>query len=598
MVSGTSFLHALSIVALTASIGSSCMLASHAAEGTDSSGKLSAVSPGQVDSSQTNQPKLPVPVPKTADPSVLPQATNDMEAHIVQLLIDGKDVEPVKKQLQEQLKLEKDSARKTNLSYLLSAVERLGENYESAIKYLHDVESSMSEPKSQEELLKRALLLKRIGDCDYNLRDLKSALSHYQSALNITSQLTQDSPLRNVLLESIVGVFVREKHFAAAEPYAKQLVERTKTGAASERFDDLGALFWADIQLLGIYRNLGKDTERLQMRESVAKLFDRLINIRLQLESQGQLPELEELQKTFQNDYINNFKPQKVADYLWLSTEFKLKTLPVIAWKPQNDTPRAVMLCVHGLGLENRAFTFFGRSMAEKGIYVYAMDVRGFGSWLTAAGQEDVNFHETISDIGGIVGLLRERHPDAAMFLLGESMGGAIALRAAARYDGTLAGVISSVPSAELFQGKRMALTVTAHFLQGPNRPFRIGQIVTERATSSPEFKRVWEADSKAKMEMSPKELAKFAVFMRLTKRECDSIKKTPVFFVQGLRDRLVKPQGTYDLFDSVSAEDKNMFIIGSAEHLIFETEHQSSLVLNTLSTWIDSILAKKSASN
>lgn len=598
MVSGTSFLQALSIVALTATWGSSCFSVSYAAGEADTLRSLSSASPGQVDSPPVSQPKLPVPAPKTADPALLPQATNDIEAHIVQLLIDGKDVEPVKKQLQEQLRLEKDDARKTNLSYLLSAVERLGENYESAIKYLHDVENTMSEPKSQEELLKRALLLKRIGDCDYNLRDLKSALTHYQSALNIASHLAQDSPLRNVLLESIVGVLIREKHFAEAEPYGKQLVERTKPAAASERFDDLGALFWAEIQLLGIYRNLGKDTELLQIRESVAKLFDRLISMRLQLESQGQLPELEELQKTFQNDYINNFKPQKVADYLWLSTEFKLRTLPVIAWKPQNNTPKAVMLCVHGLGLENRAFTFFGRSMAEKGVYVYAMDVRGFGAWLTAPGQEDVNFNETISDIGGIVGLLRERHPGTAMFLLGESMGGAIALRAAARYDGTLAGVISSVPSAELFQGKRMALTVTAHFLQGPNRPFRIGQIVTERASSSLEFKRVWEADSKAKMEMSPKELAKFAVFMRLTKRECDSIKKTPVFFVQGLKDRLVKPQGTYDLFDSVAAEDKNLFIIGTAEHLIFETEHQSSLVLNTLSTWIDSILAKKSASN
>ncbi len=576
MVSGRSFQRALSIVALIAAAGTVCPCPTQAVE-----------APG----------KLPVPEAKTPDPATLPQATNDVEARIVQLLLDGKSVEPAKKQLQEELKSETNSARKARSSYLLSAVERIEENYESAIKHLHEAVSSTADPKTQEDYLQRALLQKRIGDCYYNLRDLKSALSNYQAALSISSKLPKDSPLQSILLESIMGALVREKRYAEAEPFGKQLVDLTKSQATSGRFDDLGALFWADIQLLGIYRNLGKDTERLQMRDSVARLLDQLINIRLELEKSGQLPQLEELQKAFQDDYINKFKPRTVADYLWLSTEFKLRTLPVIGWKPQSKTPKAVILCVHGLGLENRAFTFFGRSMADRGVFVYAMDVRGFGSWLTTPGQEDVNFSETISDIGGIIGLLKERHPDSPIFLLGESMGGAIALRAAARYDGTLAGVVSSVPSAELFQGKRMALTVTAHFLQGPNRPFKIGQIVTERATSSPDFKRVWEADSKAKMEMSPKELAKFAVFMRLTRRECDSIKTTPVFFVQGLKDRLVKPQGTFDLFDSVAVEDKNLFIVGSAEHLIFETEHQSTLVLDTLSTWLDSILAKQTGS-
>ena len=57
---------------------------------------------------------------------------------------------------------------------------------------------------------------------------------------------------------------------------------------------------------------------------------------------------------------------------------------------------------------------------------------------------------------------------------------------------------------------------------------------------------------------------------------------------VQGLKDKLVKPQGTYDLFAAVKSDDKTMMIIGDAEHLIFETDNQNVVVLDSLCSWID----------
>jgi hypothetical protein len=167
-------------------------------------------------------------------------------------------------------------------------------------------------------------------------------------------------------------------------------------------------------------------------------------------------------------------------------------------------------------------------------------------------------------------------------------MGGAIALRAAARYSKNLHGVISSVPSAERFQARKMGLTVAVHFLKNPNKPFKIGDMVVEHASALPQVREAWHDDLKAKMEMSPKELMRFAVFMRETKLMCNKLNTLPVFFVQGLKDKLVKPKGTYELFEAVSSQDKNLFIIGNEEHLIFETFKQSNMLIDSITSWMD----------
>ncbi len=133
-----------------------------------------------------------------------------------------------------------------------------------------------------------------------------------------------------------------------------------------------------------------------------------------------------------------------------------------------------------------------------------------------------------------------------------------------------------------------MGLTVAVHFLKNPNKPFKIGNMVVSQASANPQVREAWHDDLKAKMEMSPKELMRFAVFMRETKFMCAKLNDLPVFFVQGLKDRLVKPKGTYELFEAVSSQDKNLFIIGSEEHLIFETFKQSTMLIDSVSSWMD----------
>lgn len=536
-----------------------------------------------ISSEQISQNLAAIPAPSEA----LSSSFDDVQSKAFYLVMNGKTDDALKT-LRDAIKQTKDTEKLGNLNYMLAAVEVMDEDFGDAVGHLKGVLKSQPAAKTETEHLNRALILKRIGDCYWGQRNTKQALGNYQNALSECSSLPKDNVLIAPLLEAITGTYVYDKDYTEAEKYAKQLLVETEERAKSGRLEDFSANFWARIQALNIYRHLGKEDERKKLWQSSVGILDKLLEIRAKLDASQELPELESIKSEFEERYIAQFHPATPAEYLWLAEEFKVRTMPLIQWPSVGQKAKAAILCIHGLGLENRAFTPFGREMSSRGYSVYALDVRGFGSWQTAQGQEDVQFSESIKDIGSMVNLIKQREPGIPVFVLGESMGGAIALRGAAAYSDQIAGVISSVPSAEIFQQRRMTMTVAFHLLQGgSNKPFRVGDIVTDQATKNVDLAERWRTDMKAKMDMTPKELIKFAVFMRTTKGECEKI-KTPVFMIQGLKDRLVKPEGTFQLFDAVQFVDKNLLILGTSEHLIFETFTPSKLLLDALTTWID----------
>jgi len=107
--------------------------------------------------------------------------------------------------------------------------------------------------------------------------------------------------------------------------------------------------------------------------------------------------------------------------------------LPLRVWAPPGDTAtEAVVVAVHGFNDYSHAFEMPGTWLAERGIQVYAYDQRGFGGaphrgiW---PGQGAL-----ARDLGAAVRLIRQRHPDTPVHVLGVSMGGAVVL-AAASFD-------------------------------------------------------------------------------------------------------------------------------------------------------------------
>ncbi|CAN5590479.1 hypothetical protein BH10CYA1_BH10CYA1_10210 [soil metagenome] len=261
---------------------------------------------------------------------------------------------------------------------------------------------------------------------------------------------------------------------------------------------------------------------------------------------------------------------------------------PCLTWLPDNGKCKAVILCVHGLGLHNGTYADFGKRMASLGYAVYAIDVRGFGSFMEAKGREKVDFDGCLNDIQSTLKVLHRAHKGLPLYLLGESMGGAIALRATAIYPDLVDGLISSVPANDRFKQSHTRLSVAVHLLENPDKPFDVGKDIISQATENQELRDQWSKDPLNKLNLSANELLQFQHFMNQNHKCAKLIEVTPVLFVQGCRDKLVKPQGTVELFNELATKDRQLDLITNGEHLIFEENQFTDEGINKVSMWID----------
>lgn len=142
-------------------------------------------------------------------------------------------------------------------------------------------------------------------------------------------------------------------------------------------------------------------------------------------------------------------RPDSVLDNSRLTASSAIMSdgyvLPMKTW-PATDKPAAVVLGVHGFNDYSNAFDAAANMFADNSITTYAIDQRGFGAteqhgiWAGSATLQ--------SDLVAMVDLLCEKHADLPLFLLGESMGGAVIISAAQQIEHTcVKGVMLSSPA-------------------------------------------------------------------------------------------------------------------------------------------------------
>lgn len=274
----------------------------------------------------------------------------------------------------------------------------------------------------------------------------------------------------------------------------------------------------------------------------------------------------------------------------------KRANAPCIAWSDPDVPTRAVLLCIHGLGLHKDTYEAFGKRMQALGIATYAIDVRGFGDFMASKGQRTCDFDGCLSDVRRSLIAIRRANPNKPVFLLGESMGGAIALRVTSMYPELIDGLISSVPAGDRFKQGRSSWKVAIKYLKNKDKPFNVGESVIEQATQKPELREAWSKDPVARMNISPKELMQFQMFMNQNHKSAKLITSKPVLIVQGCEDKLVKPEGTVELYNKLSTSNREIVLIPNAEHLIFEENQFNDQVITKVAGWIDNHISASGA--
>lgn len=100
--------------------------------------------------------------------------------------------------------------------------------------------------------------------------------------------------------------------------------------------------------------------------------------------------------------------------------------LGLTVWGSDIDEPEHVVVGVHGMNDYANAFHMAAPFWAERGVRTYAYDQRGFGrSYGRGIWQNEEAMRE---DLRTVIKLVRDRHSEATLTVVGISMGGAVAM--------------------------------------------------------------------------------------------------------------------------------------------------------------------------
>lgn len=102
--------------------------------------------------------------------------------------------------------------------------------------------------------------------------------------------------------------------------------------------------------------------------------------------------------------------------------------LPVRIWQPMDGPVKAVIVALHGFDDYSNFFAYPGKYFSSQGIACYAYDQRGFGDTSGRGFWFDIEAYT--NDLSCFVNEVRKRHHGVPIYVLGESMGGAVTIAA------------------------------------------------------------------------------------------------------------------------------------------------------------------------
>jgi len=145
--------------------------------------------------------------------------------------------------------------------------------------------------------------------------------------------------------------------------------------------------------------------------------------------------------------------------------------LPLRRWLPSSGKPRAVILALHGFNDYSNFFDDPGQFLAQRyAIASYAYDQRGFGGAPDTGSWAGVQAYA--NDAREAVRVLKARYPALPIYLLGESMGGAVAMvvmssDSPADVNGTILAAPAVWGRATMPWYQRLALWIGANTMPG-----------------------------------------------------------------------------------------------------------------------------------
>ncbi|MGL4608291.1 MAG: lysophospholipase [Trueperaceae bacterium] len=253
------------------------------------------------------------------------------------------------------------------------------------------------------------------------------------------------------------------------------------------------------------------------------------------------------------------------------------------SWLP--DSPKAVVILSHGYAEHSSRYQHLANHLVRNGFGVYALDHRGHGRSEGERANVKV-FNEYIHDLNTFVNKVREKHPHLKRFLLGHSMGGAIAAQLVLEQPNQVTGLLLSSPyliNAVAVPAPLLAVSgVVSRVLPGlPTIKLnskdisRDATIVTAYDTDPLNYR----GGTKARFGKELMGAGKYVL------SRASSI-KLPLLIMAGTGDKIASPEGSKQLFNRVGSSDKTLKTYDGYYHEILN-EFGKEKVYEDILVWL-----------
>ncbi|NLE81831.1 MAG: alpha/beta hydrolase [Rhodococcus sp.] len=253
-------------------------------------------------------------------------------------------------------------------------------------------------------------------------------------------------------------------------------------------------------------------------------------------------------------------------------------------WTPEQK-PRGVLVLCHGFGEHARRYDHVVARLGDLGLVVYSPDHRGHGR----SGGKRVQlreWNEFSDDLHQLFGIVGQDHPGLDKFLLGHSMGGAMALSYALDHQQDLKALMLSGPAVDVTEGTPKVVVelgkIVGRFL--PDVP--VQTLDSGAISRDPETVAKYRNDPLVHHGKVPAGIARGLIVNGEQVPERLPSLTIPLLLQHGSDDKLANVNGTKMIAERAGSEDLTVKIYDGFFHEVFN-EPERDRVIDDLIEWL-----------